>query len=161
MRRHGLGRADHPGHPIVLGQNGIGERVAAVQHVEHRAVVAHDVGDEPYRLFEHRGAQLVAELGEALAIDRVVLVEAPEVEPVAAELRGQAARALVLQHPADLSRAAPIRCAVRRRPRGPTAQRRACSTRGSSSACWRAHGPTAAPRERSRARGAGRVRRDR
>ena len=47
-------------------------------------------------------AQLVAELREALAIDRVVLVEAPEVEPVAAELRGQPARALVFQHAAHL-----------------------------------------------------------
>ena len=86
----------------MLRQNGIGERVVAVQHVEHRAVVANDVADEPDRLLEHRVAQLVAELGKALAIDRVVLVEAAEVEPVASELGGQPARALVLQHPADL-----------------------------------------------------------
>ena len=40
--------------------------------------------------------------GEALAIDRVVFLEAPEIEPVASELGGQPARAFVLQHPADL-----------------------------------------------------------
>jgi hypothetical protein len=38
------------------------------------------------------------EAGEALAVDGVVLLEAAEVEPVAAELDGQAAGTVVLQH---------------------------------------------------------------
>ena len=62
-----------------------------------------DVEHEADRLFEHRLAQLVVERREALAIDGVVLFEAPEVEPVAAELGRQAAHARVLQHPPRLA----------------------------------------------------------
>ena len=79
-----------------------------------------DVADEPDRLLEHRLAQLVGELREALAIDRVVLFEAAEVEPVAAELGRQPRarssfsirRTCAMQHV--------LRCADRRRPRAPS-----------------------------------------
>ena len=86
----------------MLREHGIDERVGAIQHVENRPVVSDHIADEPDRLLEHRLAQLVAELRKALAIDGVVLLEAPEVEPVAGELGGESARPLVFHHPADL-----------------------------------------------------------
>ena len=44
-------------------------------------------------LLEHRRAQVVGELGEAVAIDGVALVEAAEIQPVAAEFQRQGANA--------------------------------------------------------------------
>ena len=102
------------------------------------------VDEEADRLLEHRLAQLVVEAREPLAIDAVVLLEAAEVEPVAAELRGQAADAVVAQHAPGLRDEHLRLVQVAGGGMGQQLLRRACSTRGSSSAGWPGRSPTAA-----------------
>src|SRR5207253_2682555 len=58
----------------------------------------HEVDKEPNWLFEHRLPQLIAKRRKTAAIDAVVLLEAAEIEPVAAELHGQTSNAIVRQH---------------------------------------------------------------
>ena len=65
---------------------------------------ADEVEEEAHRLLEHRPAQLVVEGREPPAVDAVVLLEAPEVEPVAGELRDLAADAVVAEHAPGLGR---------------------------------------------------------
>jgi predicted nucleic acid-binding protein len=78
------------------------KRVIAVQQVEDGTVVADHVLDQTDGLLEHRLAQIVIETGKALAIDRIVLFKAAEVEPVAGEFQRQSSRAVILQHTAGL-----------------------------------------------------------
>ena len=75
---------------------------SASRKVEDRPVLADHVEEEPDRLLEHRPPQLVVEGREPAAVDAVVLLEPAEVEPVAAELGGQAAGPVVAEHPAGL-----------------------------------------------------------
>ena len=83
----------------MLGQDRVDERVIGVEEVEHRA----DPGCT--RSTKKRmGSSYIAwrsslvKLGEPLAVDAVVLLEAAELQPVAGELRGQAADAVVAEH---------------------------------------------------------------
>jgi hypothetical protein len=86
----------------VLREDRIDEGVLRPDEVEHRAVVRDDVEEEADRLLEHRPAQRAVEAREALAVDGVVLLEAAEIEPVAAELERQSAHAIVLEQAARL-----------------------------------------------------------
>ena len=87
---------------VVLGQHWIHKGVVAIDQVEHGAVVLNGVFDVADRFLKHGFAQIVVELGKALAIDGVVGFEETEVEPVAGELGGQAAHAGILHHAAGL-----------------------------------------------------------
>ena len=84
------------------GEDRVDERMVCVEQLEHRAVLANQVDEEPDRLLEHGLAERVVEALEPLAVDAVVLFEAPEVEPVAQELGGQCAGAAVAQHASGL-----------------------------------------------------------
>ena len=88
----------------MAGERRVDERVPAVDELGHRPVVADEVHEEPDRLLEHRPPQLVVERREPAPVDAVVLLEPAEVEPVAAELRGQTAHAVVAEHPPGLRR---------------------------------------------------------
>jgi len=80
------------------GENRIHKRVVGIQEIEHRTVIADHIFDKAHRLFEHCLAQLVIKAGEAIAVHRVDLFKAAEIEPVAPEFDGQVTRALILQH---------------------------------------------------------------
>ena len=126
------------------GPGRVDERVPAIEELDDGAVVLDEVEEEPDRLLEHRTPQLVVECGEPAAIDAVVLLEPAEVEPVAAELRGQAPHAVApgaSVGPAreDLGLVQVARGGVR-----PATPRRACSPRGSSSVGWPGRDPRAA-----------------
>src|SRR5436190_2243609 len=84
------------------GENWIHERVVGLNEIEHRTIVLHDIDEELDRLSKHRLAQFVVETLEALAVHAVVFFEAPEIEPIAAELGGKSADAIVLEHPPRL-----------------------------------------------------------
>ena len=89
-------------HAVVLREHLIDKCVVAVEKVIDGAVIAYDVLNEADGLLEHSLAEVVRESGEALAVDAVVVFEAPEFEPVAAELGGEAFGAVVFQHAASL-----------------------------------------------------------
>ena len=120
----------------MLGQHRVHEGVVAVQQIQNRAVVVDQIGEEADRLLEHRLAQLIVEARESLAVHGIEVFEMAEVQPVAAEFRGEAARTIVFQHAAGLREQHGGLRRGRRLRRGPAVPRRACSTRGSSSACW-------------------------
>ncbi len=86
------------------GEGGVDECVLAVDELGHRPVALDQIHEEPDRLLEHRPPQLVVERREPAAVDAVVLLEPAEVEPVAAELGGQAAHAVVAEHSPGLGR---------------------------------------------------------
>src|SRR5258708_1825724 len=86
----------------MLRKQRVDECAIGVEKIEHRTILADNVDEESQRLFEHRPAELVREAGEALAVDAVVLFEAAKLEPVAGELGGQPAHAVVAQHPPRL-----------------------------------------------------------
>ena len=136
-------------HAVVLGQDRVDERVVAVEEIEHRTDPA---GRRPAT--KRIGSSNIAwrssfvNARESLAIDAVVFFEAAEVEPVAAELGRQAAGRGRRAASAAPARRAPRACAGRRPRHAPATRRPACSTRGSSSAGWRARSPTAAARRR-------------
>jgi hypothetical protein len=98
-----VGPASGRRHAVVFGEDGVDERVLPVEQLEHRAVVANRVVEEADRLLEHRLPQVVGELGEPRAIDRVEVCELAEVEPVSAELDGQSSCPLVVEHAPRLS----------------------------------------------------------
>lgn len=89
-------------HAVMRRQGAIHERVAAVQHIEHRAIVTDCVLDKPDWLLKHRLAEIAIEAGEALAVDVIVGFEMAKIEPVAAELSCKTAHPLILQHAASL-----------------------------------------------------------
>ena len=84
------------------GEGRIDERVVRVEQFVDGTIVLDEVDEETDRLFEHRSPQLVIECREPRAIDAVVLLEAAEVEPVAAELGRQAPDAIIVQQPPRL-----------------------------------------------------------
>ena len=87
---------------VVFGQDGIDEGVVAVEKVEDGTVVLDGVFDVADGFLEHGFAEIVVELRETRAIDGVVGFKETEGEPVAGELRGQAADAGVFHHAAGL-----------------------------------------------------------
>ena len=60
-------RPGHAGNAVVLRQPLVEERVLAVEEIEDAAVFADDVLEEELRLAAHREAQVVVEVGEAVA----------------------------------------------------------------------------------------------
>ena len=87
---------------VVLGQDWVDESVVAIEKVEDGPVVLNGVFDVADGFLKHGFAEIVVELRETRTIDGVVVFKETEVEPVAGELRGQAADAGVLQHAAGL-----------------------------------------------------------
>ena len=73
------------------------------QQVEHRAVVAKQVLEKPDRLLVHVAAQR-GELGEALLVFVVVLVEPTDVQPLAGELFSHTPSTRVVEHAPRLAK---------------------------------------------------------
>src|SRR5262245_24486938 len=92
------------GQIVVFCERAVDEGVAGVEEFENRAVALNQIDKETDWFLEHGLAQLVSEFRKAAAIDAVVLFEATKVEPVAAELDGQAADAVVKPYPPRLRR---------------------------------------------------------
>ena len=94
----GLGCIQWEGDAVMPREGRVDEGVGGVEEVGEGAVGAQDVVEEADGFLEHGLAQGVVEGGEADAVDGVVFLEAAEVEPVAAELDGESADAVVLDH---------------------------------------------------------------
>ena len=95
-RTHSSGRRSGIGHAVVLRQRRVDERVR--RRRGSRAPSGRCWTTSTKKRIGSSNiacAQLVVEAREPLAVDAVVLLEAAEVEPVAAELGGQAADAVV------------------------------------------------------------------
>src|SRR4051812_49039881 len=73
-----------------------------MQEVQHGPILLYDVYEKSERLFVHRRTQLAVEAGKPLPIDRIVLLESSDIEPLADELRREILDAFVLQHPLRL-----------------------------------------------------------
>ena len=85
----------------MAGERFVQERMIGVEQAEHGAVGAKQIGEKEKALFVHVAAQGVegGEMAFALFVERI---EAIDVQPGGAELRGQPAHAFILQHAAGL-----------------------------------------------------------
>src|SRR5579862_1331219 len=85
-------------HAIMPGEDWIDERVLRINEVQDRPVASGNIDEESQRFLEHGFTQIVGKILEPLSVDGVVLLETTEIEPVAGELRGQAADTIVTEH---------------------------------------------------------------
>ena len=87
--------------PVVPRQPLVQERVAAVDEVEHAAIVADDGLEEELGLAPHRQPEVVLELGELVAVAGERF-ERAELQPLAAEVLGERPCLRIAQHPPHL-----------------------------------------------------------
>ena len=90
-----VGDAVMPRQPLV------DERVVGIQQIHDAAVFAHDAVEEQRRLFLHRLAKVVVEIGERFQI-RSGALEIAQVQPLLGEVGDQRVGSRVRQHPLDL-----------------------------------------------------------
>ncbi len=109
-------RSGHARDAVMAREALVEERIPGVDEIEDAAVFTDHVVQEELRLAAHRDAQVVFEVGKAIAVagDRF---ERAELQPLPAELLGEGVGLRVTQHPPDV-RGEHDRVAQRARVRG-------------------------------------------